>query len=476
MSKKQPFFIVFLAVSAVLFAQIDTSEFSAEAPPPPPPQNEAPVNPAGGDESEGGETGEKIKEKEAIKELLSNNGYISRHLEPYRRFTWGSGLSFGIASDFMIGVYDVLANGDTKYKKNGTFTLDLTDVANDRIIKSKGVNLYTGIDLNPLNIAWNGKNDDGTFKNSGWGLSIGAVDARVDMNLSRELILFMAEGNKNPDTYSTVSVSGAAFVETLAFNYNRRGISKRLSLSITPAHYIPLFYVPKSDLTIHVQTDPEIFAEYEGKVDVWSGIDIESKTIDWNSGGVDLTLNAELAVLPRLDIGLTATHIPIAPAHLTSLTRYEVSGPLIGPLAEGESVSDLFSGSNEITLPDFNNPEKISGDRMIIRPMRFDSYFLFRPFRNDAVVLRPNLGMTLFNPSGEEYVNYGIGTDFNAGRWFTLSFFTGTYDGLFHNKLKFDFHWRFLQMFAGLELASQDFRRSWEMKGAGVSLGCAWGF
>jgi hypothetical protein len=484
MLKKNLICIIFLTVNAALFAQVDTGEFlQARTPPPvetlpPVPQNAtdlAPIPAVSNGETEIEESGEEIKVKEGIKDLLSNREYSSRHLEPYRRFTWSSSYSFGLANDFLIGVYDILAKGDTKYKKDRLVTIDLNDIAEDRVIQSKGLNLYIGASIKPLTIAWNGKNDDETFKDWGWGFSIGAMDARSDINLSRDLLLLIAEGNKKPDSYSTFSASGAVFAETVAFNYNRRNISKRFSFSVTPAHYIPLIYLPKSDITVHVQTteDPaKVLAEYTGTVDVWSGFDFENKRIDWRSGGFDLTLNAELAVLPGMDIGLTGTHIPIVPAHLTMVKKYALSGVFF----EGEGLVDAFTGGNTISRPNFNNSQTQSGSRRVLRPMRIDSYFLIRPFKTDVLVFRPDFGMTFFNPSETEYVNYGMETDLNAGRWFTLSFFTGIYDGLFHNKLKFDFHWRIIQMFLGVELASQDFRRSWELKGAALNLGFAVGF
>jgi hypothetical protein len=64
----------------------------------------------------------------------------------------------------------------------------------------------------------------------------------------------------------------------------------------------------------------------------------------------------------------------------------------------------------------------------------------------------------------------------NAGRWFTFSVYTGTYNGMARNRVGFDFHWKYVPIFMYLDMRSHDYLKSWTLDGASITIGGALAF
>jgi hypothetical protein len=242
-------------------------------------------------------------------------------------------------------------------------------------------------------------------------------------------------------------------------------------------HFAPLVYIKNASINAVLDNSGESTAlRAEGKVDVYSLANMDMNGFKYDGlaggGGFDISVQAEYALLSILDVGLKADHIPLIPS-ATKEYSLAVNKDLF-------KVGDLLSGS----MPDMDIAGILDFSKMtasgeiayIMRPMRWDAYALFRPLRNNFLVLKPNMGFTAINSSEKGYFNIGLQADLNVGRWFTFSFFTGSYDGMARNRLLFDFHWAVLPRYLAIETRSQDYFKAWTLNGVSVTFGGALAF
>jgi len=433
----------------------------------------------------------------------------TRHLEPYRMTTMSgfllfSGFSVGLANDFVIGPLDILGQGDTAYKKNGFLKFDLNEIANDRIIDSKGWSFYFGNKLGGRQSILFGidkfhtLDDDitsyGIDKYSGWGFSVlRSVDTRLDLNLSKDLVQLLS-GFKETDSggsFASISASGSVFAELLNVRlYKQWGdddssalsrFLSKLSLSISPSMYLPLLYLPKSSVGVQVvNTSGNISATLTGDLSVYSSFDLQDfSSRDLPGGfGFDVNLNAEYHLLPILDAGITAINVPVLPARLTNVMKWSLNSEIYN----GPGLIYVLGGDGEgFKIPELGSPEYLrEQSKWVMRPMRWDLYFNFRPLRNDLLFIKPHTGVSVLQPIEDidklASFNLGVELDYNVGRSFTLAFYTGSYDGISHNRLALNFHCKNYGSFIELEMLSQDYLRSWTLKGAQINLGWEFGW
>jgi hypothetical protein len=209
-----------------------------------------------------------------------------------------------------------------------------------------------------------------------------------------------------------------------------------------------------------------------------------------------------------LDVGTTITHLPLIPAVVTTAIEKDVYDPLMtinagNAINGGEAVQDDTADF----IKDLMSEDALKTDvkKTILRPFRWDFYALFRPLQMlhilpknpDFLVARGNIGFTALFPAekmpseddikglrGNDFYsfNWGVGADLNVGRWFTFSFYTGSYDGLIHNTIGLDFHWYVLPVFLIVDCSAvdnnkpSDYANAWSITGATVKIGAHWAF
>jgi hypothetical protein len=412
----------------------------------------------------------------AVANYFTKDEGETHHLEPYTGFALGLGLTrfnFGLASDLPFSVADMLSTTDNEWKKNGRLILDF-----DKIAGSHGIT-ENGLDLN-MEFAFQNfiQVEVGLGENMGLGISLGSLTSRFDLRLNEKIFKMLADGIKEGDVKYGASVSGAVFAESLKANWHQREfVIPKLFASFTLSHYLPIVYIPKSNLNVHLRNTNEIVEMgLEGEARVYLPFNVgsfgNSSTTDW--GGLDLSLQAEYALFPILDVGITVLNIPFIPSalHTSSTLKFDRNRNSL------LVIEDLVNGDFNVTTDKIGDFESINGDdtKWVVRPMRWDFYALYRPLRKDFLVIRPNIGFTVLNPSEEGYFNIGLQTSLNAGRIFTFSWFTGGYDGLCRNTFGFDLRlWKIARWFANLEMRSQTYGGAWTLKGASVELGFKWG-
>ncbi|GHT75600.1 hypothetical protein FACS1894124_7170 [Spirochaetia bacterium] len=400
----------------------------------------------------------------------------TRHNESRRAFEIAlADVEAGFANN-LLGVGDI-------FQKN--VVVDLDKYA-DRIPEDGFIGFNIVPNVSAVDLKFNAKKKDW-----GFGISPVNVNGNIDLKLPRSFLSLLADGNQGPngDITDEFVLSGAVyyvFDTNSHFNVAVRG--KNLRLGVGPAYYIPGLYIPKSPITYHLKTDTELSASLDGNFSVYMPTDFIGGSIDagqiLSSGGVDISLNAEYPLLTRLDVGASISRIPFVPATLsrgmTGSIQQEGAFGNIGDILRAGGIDKAFS------IPEINDLYKLSDfgalpELKVTRPVRFDFYTLFRPARDDLLVIRPNIGFTLASKSSDAYFNGAAEIQLNLGTkaipyLFTLYLNTGREEGLWRHKLGFQLNLHAFELDLEAALRSQNYKTSYQATGASVKLGLKFGW
>jgi hypothetical protein len=344
------------------------------------------------------------------------------------------------------------------------------DQLNSRI-DVNGVGLNMNFGFIPLRISVN------PYKR--WGGSFGAdISGRFDLTIPKGLLDLIAEGNaghqKNEGEFA---VSGSVFY---AIEVDAHGtlpvLDEKLTVGLKPAYYSPLLYIPRSGINYTLDTDDKLLLSAGGKFNAYVPVNTGSINAGdfFSSGGVDVSLSAEYALFSRLDLGISLSHIPLVPARLSTGYEFTVSN---GNIIEIEDINNLDL-DNLIKTPelagggDFIDLPAIT----VFRPLRFDFYNIFRPFNDDFLSVRPNIGFTALNASEEVYLNMGTRVTLALARIFALYLDSGLEEGLWRHKFGFELNLKAFELDLETAMRSQNYLTSWTVSGASVKLGIAVGW
>ncbi|MDR0645315.1 MAG: hypothetical protein LBG05_10520 [Treponema sp.] len=384
---------------------------------------------------------------------------------PYRRFVeFGLTGSVGLSNNF-VGLSDIL-------RKN--IELNMNELS-DRIKEDGwniGGNVYSDVFFN-FNISprW------------GFGIFV-SVSGDINATLSKSLMTLIAEGNtKSPSQSGSISVSGGVFADTGLDMHGRFLKDDKLKVTLAPSLFIPVVYIPKSTISYQLNAEDVLSITAGGKINIFTPVFTKSIIEDSSFGsdifninniigqkGFDFTLTAEYNLFPWLNVGGGFTHIPLSPAVLENRASVLVPNQT---LVDG---SGLIEGKTDdlIKTPDY----EIIYDKSsieIIRPMRFDVYADYKPFKSNLLIIRPNVGFTVFTPEDEARFNAVVGVQLNTPI-LLIHASTGYNELLWQHKLWLGLNLRIIEADLGLHLSSQDFKQSFDMRGAGVTLGVRLGF
>ncbi|MDR0721192.1 MAG: hypothetical protein LBF75_00155, partial [Treponema sp.] len=284
--------------------------------------------------------------------ILSFNLYAEK---PRRFVEFGLDTEVGLANN-LTGVRDIM-------KKH--VYLDLNSLSDS--IKKEGINLNADIDTAVffnVNIgAW------------GFGISSG-VEGGINGNIPKSIFTLITQGNKDQHRFEgDVTVFGSIFADVAVDVHGQFG---KLRVGVVPALYIPLIYIPKSTITYGLDSEENLSAWVESDIRVYSPFSLKDPDPSGAIQGLgfDLSLQAEYALLPFLDLGGTLSHIPLGGAVLNHQMR----------IYSEEFVIDGSSLLQDPTLdiPEFELQRKYTtGSYRVFRPLRFDVYALYRPLLVD---------------------------------------------------------------------------------------------
>jgi hypothetical protein len=118
-----------------------------------------------------------------------------------------------------------------------------------------------------------------------------------------------------------------------------------------------------------------------------------------------------------------------------------------------------------------------SESEKVMRPVRFDFYTLYKPFKSPVLIVRPNIGATINSAAGDSLFNWGINVEYNAPVIFSAFIGTGLTEGLWANRLGISLDFRVFEVDLGAAIAGTDFVGSFSPKnGMMVAIGFKFGF
>jgi hypothetical protein len=323
------------------------------------------------------------------------------------------------------------------------------------------------------------------------------------------------------DSPDSIEVSASAFMEA-GIGGSKTLLNDRLWIRAAPSVFFTLLYVEQGKAGMKGYADK--LGGYDlmlnSNLYVYSAWNIDPEAnaaVDlFASPGVDITLEAAYALFPMLDIGVSVSHIPIAPSTLKYKTYVDVDeDPITAPASmktlrsltqeapdvpaspldyervnEWRSyIENMETKISEITNEgidtsgfDVNTDEMLKygepASYKVRRPTRFDVYGIFKPFRTPILVLRPNVGATVhtvFN-GDDPLFNWGLSIQFNAPKVFSASIGTGVTEGVFANRLGLAFDLRAFELDLGAGLTGTTYKESFSGNGLAAMVGIKLGW
>ncbi|MDR0290366.1 MAG: hypothetical protein LBI06_05460 [Treponema sp.] len=367
-------------------------------------------------------------------------------------FEFGLGIG-GIGVGFdngLMGIGNVL-------KKN--IVVDLDEIASH--ITKDGVNINFDIFMNILFV--NIKNIE--IQGGIWDFGFSSdLAGDLNINLPESLFELISHGNINQRSFDgLLSASGGVFAGATLGGSAKYG---KLRLGLKPGFYAPLVYVPKSGITYHLDSEDYLSVRTSGGISVYSPF-VENGEV---KVGMDLTLEGGYDLFPFLDLGGTFSQIPFVPVTLKNRMRLTMD--------EFEfEVKDLLGDGKipEIPKLDFDTVYDVETIKAM-RPMRFDVYARYKPFENEFLVVKPNLGFSVNFARERGYFNAGLEGQLNLKDLFKVHLGTGSEEGIWKHRLGFALNLRAFEWTLEATLRSQSFAGSFSGQGLGLSTGFSFGW
>lgn len=323
----------------------------------------------------------------------------------------------------------------------------------------------------------------------------GGMNGTGQFNLSQGIIDFLAKGNADGDH----SIEAGASVDSLL--YAEAGVSfqsfiKKLGIYFSPAVFLPAVYVPHTEMTAQVTSlnggskmeanaDASVYSII-GMEQFQSAIDVNS-ILDINNMGFDISLGAEYALFPFLDIGASVTNIPIVPGKLryqttvTASFEYDTNSlfdSMLGKGSEDKTEENSEKSDEEfITFPE--KSEYLETPKAVRRPTLISLAASYRPF-GEWFNVRGGLDFVINSPF---YVNFNLGAGFHllkmsklGGHLFNFTLDTGYRQRMWTQRLGLVLNLRAFELDLAVSSCSGNFLKSFMGAGLGVGVGVRLGF
>lgn len=323
----------------------------------------------------------------------------------------------------------------------------------------------------------------------------GGLSGSGQFNLSQGVIDFLAKGNASGDH----SIEAGMSIDSLL--YAEAGASfqtfvKKLGISFSPAMFLPVVYIPRTEMTAQVMPSAD-GTKVDARADaaVYSILGIEqfesainvNEILDINNMGLDISLGAEYALFPFLDIGVSVRNIPIIPGRLkyktdvTASFEYSTEGLFDSMLGkdnesgEGEKSSD--ESSDAVKLPE--KSQYLEDPQTVRRPTYIGFAASYRPF-GEWFNVRGDIDFVINEPF---YVNFNLGVGFHllkmckmGGHLFNFTLDTGYQQRMWTQRVGLVLNLRAFELDLAVSSCSGDFLRSFMGAGLGVGVGIRLGF
>jgi hypothetical protein len=259
----------------------------------------------------------------------------------------------------------------------------------------------------------------------------------------------------------------------------------KLRLTVKPAAYVPLLYVPSPDLNFNLDmTDSGLTIRGRGNINIYSPFSMKTLTEEAGDGidmtldpaalGFDASLEGAYRLLPFMDLGLDIANIPLFPSRL----RHQMSQEFKIDGVWTDMYNTLTSGQFEIPEIETDQSYKDNALFFAFRPLRFDVFAEFRPVQIDLFVIRPHIGFSVLTVFGYDTACFNAGLDgqINIANVFGLSLGTGYRERLWKHALGIRLNARVIELNAELSLRGPDILSSLKGRGFGALVGIRLGF
>ncbi|MDR1058774.1 MAG: hypothetical protein LBL43_04425 [Treponema sp.] len=223
----------------------------------------------------------------------------------------------------------------------------------------------------------------------GVNLSAG-VEMVSFLGFSKGLNRFLANGNGQSTSISGSVDGGASVFGTVEL----KGSAKvgRWKFFAAPGVFIPLLYIRNPSVSYTLNSADPITGDVAIQGNLYTSF--HAKELMDNSDiagiadpkGVDLSLGAEYSLLNWLDVGAVITHLPIVPAFMENSMDIDMAYT-INP--DGTDLMDLidegfdnFFDEQKGFDTDDPNAYRTGLHHAVFRPLRFDIYGVYKPFKN----------------------------------------------------------------------------------------------
>ncbi|MDR1949146.1 MAG: hypothetical protein LBQ38_07125 [Spirochaetaceae bacterium] len=312
----------------------------------------------------------------------------------------------------------------------------------------------------------------------GW---FAGVDTFFTGGLSGEMAKLFSRGNIEMQNFSgEVLLGGSAFLDTglkAAMDF------KGWKFGFSPSLFIPLIYMPRPLIRLDLDTADSLFVDMTVRMNIYTPFPMDTMEFSgdfFRGTGLDLSLFAEYALLPILDVGGIMSHIPIVPSRL-NYGMY-VAYQFAFPADSGDGVPDanLIDAMINDELPEFaGDTFYLDGNFLnVFRPLRFDVFARYKPFKNEFITVKPMIGLSFLTIYGYDTTcfNAELAGGLNLGNLFLLDLSTGYRERLWRHKLGIALNFRVVELDLGVALMSPDFKTSFNLSGLSVAFGLRFGY
>lgn len=300
-----------------------------------------------------------------------------------------------------------------------------------------------------------------------------------------EFLAKATDGKNDGNTFFVdIKIGGSVFVDTGIHLDTHIG---KLSIKLSPAYYIPLIFIPYTSASFIASYDAEgnITADGTAILNVYSVFPLDEissfdnflETVSLSDilqqGGLDISVEAIYSLFPALDLGLSLTHIPIAPATMDSTFAYSaffdfsMESILAQLVNEGRlDTSGIDYGLNET-----------SGTLTVIRPIKLSLFADWKVFDSDILILSPKVELHFADKASQRDfgAGYRIKVESHIG-FFNPSFTTAYTEEIFIQELGISFNFRVINIDLLISTQSQNFLKSFQGAGIGAGIGITIGY
>jgi hypothetical protein len=394
--------------------------------------------------------------------LILGSGFLWADLKP-RFFEWGLfNVGLGLGNNFL--------SWSDIFNPDFTINLDLNELPRKAFGMESGGEVKTW-----FNIQTRGKYQVGINLSAG-------IESVAFIGFSKEVNKFLSSGS------SDTSIKGSADAGSSVFGtVELKGSARvgRWKFSLAPGVYIPLLYISKPRISYNLNSADPITGSVVVEGDLYTSFNMKSFMDDSDITGiadpigVDLSLGAEYALFDWLDVGGTITHLPIVPAFMKNSTSFNMAYT-INP-GEMDLVDLMDDNFDDFFVEDrgFDSDDPDSYrtglHHPVFRPLRFDIYGVYKPFKNDFITVKPRLGFSVLTVYGGCF-NVDVSGRINWKNFVALDLSMGYRERLWRNKALLVLNLRALELDLGIGLQSQSFLRSFTLRGLNATVGLRLGW